>query len=1341
MRFLVDNAVRCFFNFRIVAKNLWGGARRFIPAVMPCAALLVIGLAPMLIKTAAAQSQAASQSATNNIVRERERWFYGQREYPLGHIPAGARWKALQQLRNRLHDIKTVQASIAGGSAPSAQSANLLNAIALSQTNWTLIGPQPVLSGGDLFSGRTTALVFDPRDPTNKTIYLGAAEGGLWSTTDGGQTWTPLTDSQPSLAVGSIALDPTTDPTTIYIGTGEENFNGDAYFGVGVLKSTDGGKTWTRDTTFTSPGPNGGPMIGALAVDPRNNQTLLAAVETTSSSLAGGIWRSTDGGNSWTLVSAPDDATDVVFDPSSPGVAYGALGFPNKNANNGVYKSTDDGATWSLVPIPGVAQTDYGRITLSMGPPSSSGKPGELLVASADVQSINLLGLYLTTDGGVTWAQLSGMPNFCAGQCFYDMAVGIDPQNPAVFYVGGTVDYPGGVVLVASIDGGKTWSPDLSGGNSGGSSSPAGYLHTDTHAIVFSPDGTVLATGNDGGVWSTTNVAVTSNITWNNLNNSLAITQFYPGIAIVPGNANEGIGGTQDNGTEAYSGSLGWQWILCGDGGFNAISPTDLTEYAACAALQGIWVNNGSGWVWGANGIGTCTRVPSSCYESLFVPPLAMDPEDSSVLYFSAQDQNGNWAMYQTIDGATSWQEIFSSLYPPGPAQAIAVAPTSSDVVYAAPFYAIWKTTNATAGAASVWEEVDTGLPHRIVTDVVLDPRSSTTAYVAFSGFSSCSVCDGMGHIYETTDGGTSWTNISGDLPDTPVNALVVDPLLTNTIYAATDIGVFGTTNGGSSWTPLVSGLPNVAVLGLTLDPGTRTLWAGTHGRSMWALQLPQAPTAELSPTTLTFSSQDVGTSSSPQAVTLTNNGGLALGITSITIDAGFTETNNCGSSLARGSSCSFDVTFAPNAAGSITGTLSIADGLPSSPQTVALSGTGVAVAGVILSPQTMSFSNQDVGGTSSSQPVTLTNAGTAQLNISSITLSGPFSQTNNCGSSVQVNASCTINISFAPAAAGSVSGTLTVTDDDASSPQTVALSGTGVTVPAVTLTPSSAAFSNTLVGTASAITNIQLTNSGSGTLNVSSISLTGTDSSQFALVAPSSGSPSCSLAAESLNAGTSCFFGVKFQPTSAGSKTASVSVTDNTTNSPQTVALSGSGLDFSISASPTSDSISPGAAASYTISVDALGGVSLSSAVSLSCKGLPALATCTFSPTTISPGAGSATSELTINTTASSLLSPFPTRVSPFLYPALCVGLMLVWVSCLPLRKRGEKRIRFAIASCAFLLLLVTPMISCSSNGGTSAPANNGTNGGTPAGTYSVVVTGTSGQLQRQVTVDLTVQ
>lgn len=736
----------------------------------------------------------------------RDEWFYSQREYPLGQILAGARLRAIAEIQNIQRTIRTRrQTASAAGNSLGASLAATLDA-----ANWTSIGPQPT-NGGSTYvtAGRVNAVAIDPRD--NNTVYIGAAEGGVWKTTDGGVSWTPLTDNQASLASGAIAID-LAHPDTVYVGTGEENFAQDSYYGAGILKSTDAGNTWTNIV-----GPFLRATIGALAISPADSNVLLC-----SSNL--GIYRSSDGAATWTSVLA-GTGTSVLFDPSNGSIAYAALGNVNGNPVNGVYRSADGGQTWTLLTGSGanaLPTANVGRIEIAIAPST----PTTLYVAiqqSPPQTAGNLLGIFKTTDSGATWNNLSA-PDICAGvaQCWYDMTMRVHPTNPNLVFAAGSLS------IMRTMDGGVTWNQlSFIGPNQV-------EIHVDEHYLAFTPDGTKLYIGNDGGMYSTTDASNPS-VSWTELNDALAITQFYPGISISPADATIAFGGAQDNGTQRYGGSVNWSYVTCGDGGFTAIDAAiPAIAYASCDSIQNAAIpilrtaNGGNNWASNEYGINLHDRVQ-------FIPPLAMDPSNPQTLYF------GTYRVWQTRDGAGKWVAISPDLTG-GTAKgspsikAIGIAPADPNTVYAGTSDSkVQKTSNALDGTGASWTDISAGLPARTVTHIAVDPIDPATAYVTFSGFSTNS----QGHVFQTTDSGANWTDISGNLPNLPVNDLVVDPDIPGTLYIGTDAGVMVTTDAGVTWVPLGNGLPLVVVDSLVLHRASRILRAATHGRSMWDILVP----------------------------------------------------------------------------------------------------------------------------------------------------------------------------------------------------------------------------------------------------------------------------------------------------------------------------------------------------------------------------------------------------------------------------------------------------------------------------------------------------------------------
>jgi hypothetical protein len=319
------------------------------------------------------------------------------------------------------------------------------------------------------------------------------------------------------------------------------------------------------------------------------------------------------------------------------------------------------------------------------------------------------------------------------------------------------------------------------------------------------------------------------------------------------------------------------------------------------------------------------------------------------------------------------------------------------------------------------------------------------------------------------------------------------------------------------------------------------------------------APMVTLTPTSLSFGNQNLGTTSGAKGVQLKNTGNAVLTISSIAISGtnatDFAQTNNCPSSLAPGAQCNINVSFSPTDFGTRTASLSVSDDALNTPQTASLTGSGtIGSTKVTVSPNKLLFGNQQIGSTSAAQTTTLQNTGQSILVITNIALAGPnpsdFAQTNNCGVTVATGASCTFTVTFTPTASGNRSATLNITDNAGGSPQHVSLAGTGIG-PMATLNPTSLSFGNQAVGTTSGAKGVQLKNTGNSTLTIGSIAISGTNAADFA---QTNNCPS------SLAPGAQCNISVKFAPTSAGMRTASLNVSDNASNSPQMTSLTGTG-------------------------------------------------------------------------------------------------------------------------------------------------------------------------------------
>jgi hypothetical protein len=713
------------------------------------------------------------------------KYFETQRAFPLGHIPPGA-FQAARQDYERKWGPRSQQA------APAIPQA----APAIGGNAWSAIGPDHI-STSPTTTGRTNTIAIHPTNAS--IIYAGGAEGGVWKTIDGGATWTPLTDTQCSLAMGSIAIDPV-NPNIVYAGTGEQNFSPENYYGCGVLRSADGGKTWMQLGASTFVGTPG-QTISRLVIDPATAGSLTATRVLVAAS--SGVYLTTDSGSTWTQVLAaspsPVAATDLLLDPQTPSTLYAALGEIFGDASNGVYKSTNGGNSWTRLGG-GFPTSDVGRINIGIAPSS----PSTLYAGVQSVASFGLRGIWKSTNGGTSWTKVLATGVDCGNQCWYDMYIYVDPTTPNTVYFGGLGIYK-------STNGGITFSEIAFGSG----------VHTDQHALAFQPGlASTIFAGSDGGIFKSTN----SGSTWISLNSNYTTAQFYPGVALDPTSTSDAIGGLQDNDVVLYTGSGVWAPTgLCGDGGFTAIDfVTPGTKYAECeggAAYSGPWrSDSGNSFVHKVSGINLNDAM-------LFIPPIAMSPTNSHTLYF------GTTRLYKTTNRGDGW----TAISPNGtdPISTVAEAKSSSQVVYVGTSNGnVQVTTNGGAN----WTQITTGLPSNYITYIAVDPGNSQNAFVTVSGFSS-------GHVFKTTNGGASWLDISGNLPDIPVNAIALDPgAPTANFYIGTDLGVFQTTDGGSSWAPFNNGLPNVAVLDLVFNQTLGVMVAATHGRGMWKLSFAAAP-------------------------------------------------------------------------------------------------------------------------------------------------------------------------------------------------------------------------------------------------------------------------------------------------------------------------------------------------------------------------------------------------------------------------------------------------------------------------------------------------------------------
>jgi hypothetical protein len=814
-----------------------------------------------------------------NAIRKRDEWFYKQRSSANGHIPAGARAKALEHMQRRLEAEGRLVRRPDGSFAEVAPRSTAVTPFATPVTNtWSSIGPTP--TAGGFFSpvtGRITTIAIDPTDATGNTLLIGGALGGIWRSTNAGASWTAEGDQDPSLAMGSIAFAPSS-PTTVYAGTGEQASIGfDIYYGAGVLKSTNGGLTWTQTCTtgsatcpFIGPYSNatpfgfftlGGTRISYIAVNPTNPAMVLVGAQTQfAEGPTEGVYCSSDSGSTWSLVASASGEMSTFVGFASPTVAFAALGNPfgSTTGKNGIYKSTNaNSCSLTFSPITPVtsglpAENSMGRIDMGISPLFATDNTVYASIADGTNASEPNLGVWVTTNGGTSWTQTAA-PDICQAQCWYDNVVKVDPNGKNFAFFGGSaVTNSSGAPewVVRTTNGGTSWSSIIPNPTS----SIPGFPHVDNHAIAFVKIGTKVRMylGNDGGIWRTDDAEAAA-VTWINLNNTpLTLTQFYPALSIHPSSQAVAFAGAQDNGSQIYEGPPGLAWIdngICGDGTGTAIDNViPSTVYVACNGLNlAVSTQNGqpNTFLTAVNGINLNDN-------SSFVPPFVTDPNTANVVYA------GSTKVYQSVNTGNSWtalsgdlvngaSPIFDNL------SALAVAPGNPKVIYAgANTGQIFVATNVTPGAGTFAAVTgQASLPQRQVAAIAVDGADATgkTAYAAFSGFAFAS--DVLGHLFKTTDGGATWKDISctvpncltpaaSDLPNSPVNDVVIDPDIAGTLYAATDIGVYqGTCTATTcTWSPLSTGLPRSAVLSLKLHHASRTLRAATHGRGAWDIVL-----------------------------------------------------------------------------------------------------------------------------------------------------------------------------------------------------------------------------------------------------------------------------------------------------------------------------------------------------------------------------------------------------------------------------------------------------------------------------------------------------------------------
>jgi hypothetical protein len=655
-----------------------------------------------------------------------------------------------------------------------------------------------------------------------------------------------------------------------------------------------------------------------------------------------------------------------------------------------------------------------------------------------------------------------------------------------------------------------------------------------------------------------------------------------------------GLGANGTAGVKSTSGPINtWPQVLGGEGGPVAIDPIDPSNW---------YVNSSAGVslhrcsqsedcasdAFGARPVVDNADVAGDGYTMMSPAPFIIDPLDpSQILLGTCRMWRGpaDGTRWTSVNGISPFLDgITGHTYCSGDPliRSIAALPIAGggEVIYAGMFGSlnggmlgghIFKAT-LLPGASSQPQWIDVTLNPvansqlsfnhyaRDISGIYVDPHDPTgnTVYATVAGISD--VFHAICTTYRSTDGGSSWYEISSNIGTSPANSVVVDPQDANTVYVATDAGVFSTRSvsacivaQNNCWSVLGAGLPYAPVTQITAAKDSispHVLVASTYGRGIWQIPLLSAgteqTTASVDSNSLVFASQPVGTASSAQMLTLTNNGAIALSVSSINAQAPFSETDNCvGNAINEGQSCSIQVVFAPVQVGSASANLRISANVPGGSITVGLTGTGTPPAPISLSPAMLDFGQVAIGKTSALLTVTLQNSTSSALAVSGMAATAPFNvAANPCGNSLAGNSSCAVSVAFAPTVAGPATGTLSVVDS--AGEQIVYLKGTGAAAATDTLSASSIAFATTAVGQQSTPQIVTLANTGDLPLNTISAAVT-------------AGFRTTDTCSGSLGAHASCSISTTFAPTDQGAVAGTLTVTDAIRS--QTIALSGTAV------------------------------------------------------------------------------------------------------------------------------------------------------------------------------------
>ena len=669
-----------------------------------------------------------------------------------------------------------------------------INQNKLQGNQWELLGPINTPKASDVREqgmGRINVVRINPNNENE--LWIGSASGGVWRSINNGNTWQnfPFTNFL-SLGVSDIAI-AQTNTNIVYVATGDADGSigsgGKDFYSIGLIKTTDAGATWVN--TGFSRNLFDSKLITRILVHPDNENIVLIATNS-------GIYKSTDGGITWALKSSEGAFIDMEFNPADPDIVYAST--YSYNGSSIISVSTDNGENWKKV----YTSPDANRLAIAVTPANSD----YVYCLASNKNTYGFEGFVRSTDKGNSWTQTASVPshpnilgwydgstNDARGQGGYDLALCVSPKNT-------TLIYTGGVNIWKSNDLGNSFTP-LTNWTSFYN---LPYVHADIHNFEFSPSGNRLYVTNDGGI----SVSTDQGSSWRDISNGLSITQFYK-MGTSDNDLNSIIGGCQDNGTSLYTGNGNWQHVYPSDGMDCAIDPTNSNR---------IYVSIYNGIFYRSDNKGkSFAKLASNVNEyGGWVTPLVLNPLNPKVLFAGYQNvwKNDNY-------GGGNWTRL-SSFGSNQTLVAIAVAPSDTNVIYAANYSDLYASYNG----GYTWNSIYTSSSSSI-TSIAVDPQDPKRLWVTKSGFTPSD------KVLEINNGEVS--NLSGNLPNVPVNAIVYQKNSPDRLFIGTDIGVFYTDYSSAYWEKYGDDMPNVVINDIEINYGANSqtkLRAATYGRGIW---------------------------------------------------------------------------------------------------------------------------------------------------------------------------------------------------------------------------------------------------------------------------------------------------------------------------------------------------------------------------------------------------------------------------------------------------------------------------------------------------------------------------